>query len=72
MAPFCNLDDLLSSYKENLANYQSLKVTMLSRMFPKAGQIVPEIRLDALKVRVGSSNFKKLACCFSKEMVIPK
>lgn len=42
---FCTLDDLLASYKDNLANYQSLKATMLSKMFPKAGQTVPEIRL---------------------------
>ena len=43
---FRTLDDLLTSYKDNLANYQSLKATMLSKMFPKAGQTVPEIRLD--------------------------
>lgn len=43
---FRTLDDLLASYKVNLANYQSLKATMLSKMFPKAGQTVPEIRLD--------------------------
>lgn len=43
---FRTLDDLLFSYKDNLANYQSLKATMLSKMFPKAGQTVPEIRLD--------------------------
>ncbi len=43
---FRTLDDLLASYKNNLANYQSLKTTMLSKMFPKAGQTVPEIRLD--------------------------
>lgn len=43
---FRTLDDLLASYKGNLANYQSLKATMLSKMFPKAGQSVPEIRLD--------------------------
>lgn len=43
---FCTLDDLLASYKDNLANYQSLKATMLTKMFPKAGQTVPEIRLD--------------------------
>ncbi|WP_287515019.1 restriction endonuclease subunit S [Streptococcus sp.] len=42
---FRTLDDLLASYKDNLANYQSLKATMLSKMFPKAGQTVPEIRL---------------------------
>ena len=46
---FRTLDDLLSSYKGNLANYQSLKATMLSKMFPKAGQTVPEIRLDGFK-----------------------
>ena len=46
---FCTLDDLLASYKDNLANYQSLKETMLSNMFPKAGQIVPEIRLDGFE-----------------------
>lgn len=40
------LDDLLASYKDNLVNYQSLKMTMLSKIFPKAGQTVPEIRLD--------------------------
>lgn len=43
---FHTLDDLLASYKVNLANYQSLKAAMLSKMFPKAGQTVPEIRLD--------------------------
>lgn len=43
---FSTLDDLLDSYKDNLVNYQSFKVTMLSKMFPKAGQTVPEIRLE--------------------------
>ena len=46
---FRTLDDLLSSYKDNLANYQSLKTTMLFKMFPKAGQTVPEIRLDGFE-----------------------
>lgn len=43
---FRTLDDLLTSHKDNVANYKSLKATMLSKMFPKAGQTVPEIRLD--------------------------
>lgn len=43
------LDDLLASYKDNLANYQSLKATMLSKMLPKAGQTVPEIRLEGFE-----------------------
>ena len=43
---FRTLDDLLASHKDNLSNYQSLKATMLSKMFPKAGQTVPELRLD--------------------------
>lgn len=46
---FHTLDDLLASYKNNLTNYQSLKATMLSKMFPKAGQTVPEIRLDGFE-----------------------
>ena len=46
---FRTLDDLLASYKDNLANYQSLKATMLSKMFPEAGQTVPEIRLDGFE-----------------------
>ena len=46
---FRMIDDLLASYKDNLANYQSLKATMLSKMFPKAGQTVPEIRLDGFE-----------------------
>lgn len=46
---FRTLDAFLASYKNNLANYQSLKATMLSKMFPKAGQTVPEIRLDGFE-----------------------
>lgn len=46
---FRTLNDLLASYKDNLSNYQSLKDTMLSKMFPKAGQTVPEIRLDGFE-----------------------
>ena len=46
---FRTLDELLSSYKDNLANYQSLKTTMLSKMFPKAGETIPEIRLDGFE-----------------------
>ena len=43
---FRTLDDLLTSHKDNVANYKSLKATMLSKMVPKAGQTVPEMRLD--------------------------
>ena len=46
---FRTLDKLLASYKDNLANYQSLKATMLSKTFPKAGQTVPEIRLEGFE-----------------------
>ena len=46
---FRTLDDLLTSYKDNLTNYQSLKATMLSKMFPKAGQTFPDIRLDGFE-----------------------
>ena len=57
---FCTLDDLLGSYKDNLANYQSLKATMLSKMFPKAGQSVPEIRLDGFEGEWEEKEFSKL------------
>ena len=62
---FRTLDDLLASYKDNLANYQSLKATMLSKMFPKAGQTVPEIRLDGFEGEWEVQTLKKLAS-FSK------
>ena len=62
---FRTLDSLLASYKENLTNYQSLKATMLSKMFPKAGQTVPEIRLDGFEgewelIKLGKVNFIKV------------
>ena len=57
---FRTLDDLLARYKENLANYQSLKTTMLSKMFPKAGQTVPEIRLDGFEGEWKEKEFSKL------------
>ncbi|MFS9304955.1 restriction endonuclease subunit S [Streptococcus peroris] len=62
---FRTLDDLLASYKNNLANYQSLKVTMLSKMFPKAGQTVPEIRLNGFEGEWEVQALKELAS-FSK------
>ena len=55
---FRTIDDLLASYKDNLANYQSLKETMISKMFPKAEQTVPEIRLDGFE---GEWEEKKLS-----------
>ena len=62
---FRTLDDLLASYKENLANYQSLKATMLSKMFPKVGQRVPEIRLDGFegewKIKRADEIFKSVS-----------
>ena len=57
---FRTLDDLLASYKDNLANYQSLKATMLSKMFPKAGQTAPEIRLDGFEGEWEEKEFSKL------------
>lgn len=54
---FRTLDDLLAGYKDNIANYQSLKAIMLSKMFPKAGQIVPEIRLDGFEDRWEEKEF---------------
>lgn len=62
---FRTLDDLLASYKDNLSNYQSLKDTMLSKMFPKAGQTVPEIRLDGFEGEWEVQTLKELAS-FSK------
>ena len=58
---FCTLDTLLSSYKDNLVNYQSFKETMLSKMFPKAGQTVPEIRLEGFKGEWEKSKLKDVA-----------
>ena len=57
---FRTLDDLLVSYKDNLANYQSLKTTMLAKMFPKAGKTVPEIRLDGFEGEWEEKQFSKL------------
>ena len=58
---FLALDDLLASYKDNLANYQSLRATMLSKMFPKAGQTVPEIRLDGFDGEWEIKKFKSIS-----------
>lgn len=58
---FRTLDDLLSSYMDNLTNYQFLKTTMLSKMFPKVGQTVPEIRLEGFKGEWEKSKLKDVA-----------
>ena len=55
---FRTLDDLLARYKDNLTNYQSLKATMLSKMFPKDGQTVPEIRLDGFEEEWGKDTLE--------------
>jgi len=58
---FRTLDELLASYKDNLANYQSLKATMLAKMFPKAGQTVPELRLNGFEGEWKKSKLKDVA-----------
>lgn len=58
---FRTLDDLLASYKDNLANYQSLKATMLSKMFPKSGHTFPEIRLDGYEGEWEIKKFKSIS-----------
>ena len=58
---FRTLDDLLASYKDNLINYQSLKTTMLSKIFPKAGQTVPEIRLNGFEGEWEIKKFKSIS-----------
>lgn len=68
---FRTLDDLLASYKDNLTNYQSLKATMLSKMFPKAGQTVPEIRLDGFKEDWKSKQLKDLVSEVSRKIDKP-
>ena len=57
---FCTLDDLLADYKENLVNYKAFKASMLSKMFPKSGQIVPEIRLAAFEGEWETRKLKRL------------
>ena len=57
---FRTLDDLLDSYKDNLINYQSLKATMLSKMFPRAGQTVPEIRLEGFESEWEEKNLSEV------------
>ncbi|MBZ2154855.1 restriction endonuclease subunit S [Streptococcus australis] len=58
---FRTLDDLLASYKDNLTNYQSLKATMLSKMFPKDGQPVPEIRMNGFEGEWEIKKFKSIS-----------
>ena len=58
---FRTLDDLLASYKDNLANYRSLKATMFSKMFPKSGQTVPEIRLEGFEGEWKKAKLKDVA-----------
>lgn len=70
---FHTLDDLLDSYKDNLANYLSLKATMLSKMFPKAGQTAPEIRLDGFddeweKVNLETSTIRLKSFSLSRDV----
>lgn len=68
---FRTLDDLLASYEDNLANYQSLKATMLSKMFPKAGESVPEIRLDGFEEDWKSKQLKELVSEVSRKIDKP-
>ena len=59
---FRTLDDLLAAYKDNLANYQDFKASMLARMFPKTGQIVPEIRLTRFEEEWKKIKLKEIVC----------
>ncbi|MBJ8326381.1 restriction endonuclease subunit S [Streptococcus pacificus] len=57
---FNTLDNLLTSYKDNLSHYQSFKATMLSKMFPRDGQTTPEIRLEGFEGEWGMKVFSEI------------
>ncbi|MDQ0222299.1 restriction endonuclease subunit S [Streptococcus moroccensis] len=68
---FQTLDELLSAYKDNLANYQAFKATMLSKMFPKAGQATPEVRLDGSDEMWEEKKLSEIAI-FNPKAQLPK
>ncbi len=43
---FKTIDDLISVEIELLENYEQYKEAMLQKMFPKKGEVVPEVRFD--------------------------
>lgn len=61
---FLNLDELIAQQKQKQRKLQALKKAMLDKMFPKQGQLVPEIRFKGFdgnweKMSLGElGNFK--------------
>ena len=41
---FCNLDNLITLHQRKLDRLKNIKKSMLDKMFPKDGEVVPEIR----------------------------
>ena len=68
---FKNLDKLITLHQRKLERLKNVKKSMLDKMFPKDGEVVPEIRFkgftDAWEQRKWSDTV-----CISTEMVDPK
>ncbi|MDD3744761.1 MAG: restriction endonuclease subunit S [Lentimicrobiaceae bacterium] len=62
---FKNIDNLITLHQRELENTKDLKNTMLSKMFPKEGSIVPEIRFagftDPWEQRKAGDIFKSVS-----------
>ena len=58
---FKNLDDTISLHQQELEALKQTKQGFLQKMFPKKGQLIPEIRLSGYKENWKEMKFKNLA-----------
>lgn len=57
---FTELDNLIQSAEKELEGYRELKQGMLQKMFPKKGEVVPEIRFPEFTGDWGKHRFSEL------------
>lgn len=57
---FQEIDQLITQYQQKNSKLKALKKAMLSKMFPKQGQVVPEIRFKGFEDEWESHNLKSL------------
>ncbi len=57
---FENIDNLISEHQQKQAKLKSLKKAMLDKMFPKQGQLVPEIRFKGFEGEWENSSLGKI------------
>ena len=69
---FCNLDNLITLHQRKLDRLKNIKKSMLDKMFPKDGEVVPKIRFKGFTDAWEQRKLSEVLSSYSDPVEIPR